>query len=158
MTVPDIIARPPWPAPRKRNVLALEVPVRDERVVWKNTEQYEWAHPGGGIEKHLEVWEREEILTKLEMKEIVRIDAATNLEMEDLVRAMQRCEKRFVEHYAIAHVAIAKYGLAVLDALFALLSKAPACALDALRHVDSLRVASWLAPYAGSLSARTRDR
>jgi len=147
MSLPEVIARPPWPAPRKRNVLALEVPVRDERVVWKNTEQYEWAHPGGGIEKHLEVWEREEILTKLEMKEIVRIDAATNLEMEDLVRAMQRCEKRFVEHYAIAHVAIAKYGLAVLDALFALLSKAPACALDALRHVDSLRVASWLAPY-----------
>jgi hypothetical protein len=148
MSVPDIIARAPWPAPRKRNVLALDVPVRDERVVWKDDpERYEWAHPGGGVEKHLEVWEREEILTKLEMKEIVRIDAATNLEMDDLVRAMQRCEKRFVEHYAIAHVALAKYGLAVLDALFALLQKAPACALDALRHVDSLRVAAWLAPH-----------
>ena len=147
LSVPDIIARPPWPAPRKRNVLALEVPGRDERVVWKGTEQYEWAHPAGGVEKHLEVWEREEILTKLEMKEIVRIDAATNLEMDDLVRAMQRCDKRFVEHYGIPHVALAKYGLAVLEALFALLSKAPLCTLDALRHVDSLRVAAWLSPY-----------
>jgi hypothetical protein len=147
MTIPEVIARPPWPAARKRNVLALEVPAREERVVWKGTQQYEWAHPGGGVEKKLETWEREEIVTKLEMKEIVRIDAATNLELADLVRVMERCDKRFVEHYAIAHVALAKYGLAAVDAIFALVSKAPACALDALRHVDSLDVAARLAQH-----------
>ena len=38
MTIPEIIARPPWPAPRKRNVLALEVPAREERIVWEGNE------------------------------------------------------------------------------------------------------------------------
>ncbi len=141
MLIPGVLARAPWPAPRKRKVLSLAVPALEDRIVWAEGEQHAWAHPGGGVEKKLDVWEREEILTKLEMREIVRIDAATNLELGDLVRAMERCDKRFIEHYGVAHVALAKYGFAALDAIFALAPKAPLCVHDVLRHVDSLRVA-----------------
>lgn len=140
MTLPEVLARPPWPAPRKRNVLSLSLPAREERLEWAEGEQHAWAHPGGGVDEKLERWEREEILTKLEMQEIVRIDAATNLEKDDLVRAMQKCDRRFLEHYGIVRVALAKYGLEVLDEVVAIAGRAPSCALEALLHVDSLRV------------------
>ena len=152
-TLPAVLAQPPWPPARKRNVLALVAPAREERIVWGSWtssaahqgERESWAHPGGGVERKLEPWERQEILLKLEMKEIVRIDAATNLEMSDLVSAMRKCEPRFIDHYGIARAALAKYGLEVLDAIFELTRKAPSCALEVLLRVDSLRVPAQLA-------------
>jgi Domain of unknown function (DUF4132) len=138
--LPDVLARPPWPAPRKRKVLELEVPRHADRIVWAEGEQHEWAHPGGGTDRTLEAWEREEILTKLQLREIVRVDAATNLEKEDLVAAIRTCEPRFLDHYGIVRAAIAKYGLDVLDVVLAAMHRTPAAALEALLRVDSLRV------------------
>jgi hypothetical protein len=145
MTLPEVLARPPWPPKRVRAVLSLEFPAREDRIVWAEGEQHAWAHPGGGVDKKLEPWEREEILTKLEIKDIVRIDAATNLEKSDLLKALLRCDKRFIEHYGLARVALAKYGLEVLDAMFDLARLAPSCGLEVLLRVDSLRVPRELA-------------
>src|SRR6185312_815582 len=109
MALPDVLARPPWPPARRRNVLALSPVAREPRLVWEDGQQHAWAHPGGGVDQRLELWQREEILTKLETKDIVRIDAATNLEKSDLLCAMQSCEPRFLEHYGIVRAALAKF-------------------------------------------------
>ena len=143
--LPDVLARPPWPAPRKRAVLTLTPPPREERVVWEEGEAHAWAHPGGGVDRALTAAERDAIVGKLEAKEIVRIDAATNLEVADLQRVLRACEPRFIEHYGIARAALAKGGIAVVEDLLALVARAPSCALEALAHVDSLRVATRLA-------------
>ena len=141
MTLPGILARPPWPAPRKRNVLALEVPAREERLAWaSNVEAYEWAHPGGGVEKKLETWEREEIMTKLASKDIVRIDAATNLEPGDLERTLRECDVRFIDHYGLARALFAKRGAGALDAIVELAEKAPSPALEVLLRFDAISV------------------
>ncbi|HEY1960472.1 MAG TPA: DUF4132 domain-containing protein [Polyangiaceae bacterium] len=140
--LPDVLARPPWPPARRRNVLALAVPAREPRLVWESGQEHAWAHPGGGADRKLELREREEILTKLETKDIVRIDAATNLEKSDLLRAMQTCEPRFLEHYGIVRAALAKFGLEVLDVIFEVAKRAPSCALEAFLRVDSVEVAA----------------
>ena len=141
MNLPEVLARPPWPPARKRSVLSLVVAAREDRVVWADEHERDvWAHPGDAKDRKLEVWEREEILTKLQTKDIVRIDAIANLEMEDFIASMHHCDVRFIDHYGLARVALAKYGLGVLDAIFGIVEKAPMPALEALVHVDSLQV------------------
>ncbi len=141
VSVPEIIARPPWPAARKRNVLALEVPKRGERVVWaSDVEQHEWSHPGGGVEKTLQLWEREEIITKLASRDIVRIDAATNLERGDLERALRECDVRFIDHYGLARALFAKYGTSTIDTILELVPKATSSALEVLLRFDAIDV------------------
>jgi hypothetical protein len=138
--LPKVLAEAPWVPSRKRAVLSLERLAREDRIVFSPGEREKWAHPGDGAEKKLEPWERHEILTKLAIKDIVRIDAATNLEKEDLVLALRDCDVRFIEHYGIARVLFAKFGVEAIDAIFALAETAPSSALEVLLHFDSLRV------------------
>jgi hypothetical protein len=139
--VPVVLAKAPWPPPRKRKVLALVVPEREDCIAWSTPdEQRQWAHPGDGKDKKLEGWEREEIVTKMQMREIVRFDAATNLEKDDLLEAMRTCDPRYLDHYGIVRAALAKHGLDVLDDILAAMHRTPAAALEALLRVDSLRV------------------
>ncbi len=112
----------------------------EDRIVFADGEREKWAHPGGGEEKRLEVWQREEIVTKLRMKDILQIDAATNLEKDDLLLALRECDVRFIEHYGIARALFAKYGLDAIDAVFALVEHAPSSALEVILHFDSPRV------------------
>ncbi len=138
--LPEVLAKPPWPPARKRVVLDLEVLEREDRIVFAEGEREKWAHPGGGVEKKLEVWEREEILTKMRTKQIVRFDAATNLEREDLEAALLDCDVRFVEHYGLARALFAKYGADAIAAIYDLIERAPSSALEVLLHFDSRRV------------------
>ena len=139
--LPDVLAKPPWPPARKRKVLSLAPPEHEERIVWASPEERgKWCYNATGGGKKLELWEREEILTKLESCDIVPIHAAFGLEKEDLLQAMRTCNSRFIDHYGILRVALAKLALDVLDAILAVVHKAPVAALEVLSRVDSLRV------------------
>jgi len=138
--LPEVLAKPPWPPARKRAVLELKVIDREDRFVFAEGEREKWAHPGGGVDQALATWEREEILTKLRVKDILRIDAATNLAREDLEAALRDCDVRFIEHYGLARALFAKFGVDALGAIFELEEHAPSSALEVLLRFDSLRV------------------
>src|SRR5439155_18753198 len=93
-----------------------------------------------GVEKPLQLWAREETVTKLASKDIVRIDAATNLERGDLERALGECDVRFIDHYGLARALFAKFGASSIGVIIALAEKAPSSALEVLLRFDAVDV------------------
>src|SRR5262245_57783034 len=150
LELPSVLAAPPWVPARKRKKLVLAEPERPERIVWwEPGEKARWADPypevGADRDKFAMMPQADrdkEILGLFEAVGIVPIYAGRHLSREALLSALERAQPRFVEHYRLAHIALARFGLDVLGALLALFDRAPGVTFDCFRRVDSIRVAT----------------
>lgn len=170
-SIPVVLTSPPWVPVRKRPKLALPtLPPLPDRIVWFDEhEQKVWADPSFGSlgavgvdrDKFAPLSQEErdrQILELIASRGILPIYAGRYLSLEAIKVALEKADRLFVEHYNLAHVGLAKYGLEVLDHLLALISRAPQTAMTCFLRIDSLRVAAALvtnyATYADEWYAR----
>ena len=150
-TIPGVLAAPPWVPARRRPKITLPDLVPEPRVVWPAGEHEEWlGQPAVGTTADplakVSPDERDrQILDLIERRGILRIDAAMHLSERGLFAALAVADDRYIEHYGLARLALARHGLEALPDLLALLSRAPGSAVEALLNVDAMEVGLALA-------------
>jgi hypothetical protein len=154
--VPAVLAAPPWIPPRKRPTLVLrELAWPDSCIAWTDPgEPPAWADPWPSIGPDqdrfaaLDPEERDrQILEIIATRGIPPIYAGRHLSLSGIKSVLATADQAFVEHYCLARIALAKFGLEVLENLLRLFDRAPRAAFDCLRRIDSPRVAEKLSTH-----------
>jgi hypothetical protein len=151
--VPSVLASPPWVPARKRPKLELaELPPIPDRIEWmESTEQARWSDPSPEVSASADKFAAldpetrdREILTLIASRGILPIYAGRHLSLEAMGIALEKAERHFIDHYKLAQIALAKYGLEALGVLVMLAGRMPDVAMKCFLRIDSVQIAELL--------------
>lgn len=138
----SILDREPWVPARKRAKLALEVPRDRPETVTSFPDDLTRIPPENDkFAARTETERDREILGAIASRGLLPIYCARYLSKNAMVVALEKAERRYLEHYRIPQIALERFGLEMLTPIADTFPRSPEAVHETLLAVDAVRVA-----------------